>query len=102
MPEEHYDVTLHTPMGKRRGDLLLNLETGEAELEIARYGFISGQHEHSDGTEHVFSGIMRSLLGEEPFTLHVSEKAETLTGYFMTRKGKFTLSGKHMERDTNE
>lgn len=93
-----YDVVLHTPLGVKKGELVLTQVVNDL---IGRIIVLGSDNEIENGTaegnDFSFSGELKTAMGKQAFTCKGNVQYDTLTGEVVTRKAKMKLSGMRKE-----
>lgn len=89
-----YEVSLKTPMGLKKGELIIN----EADGIITGKMVVMGKENEidpgkSDGNNFTFSGKLKTAMGVVPYTCEASVSGETVSGTVKTKKGDMSLTG---------
>ena len=89
-----YEVSLKTPMGLKKGELILNEEdsiiTGNLVVMGKENEINPGK---SDGENFTFSGKLKTAMGVVPYTCEASISGEEISGTVKTKKGDMALTG---------
>ena len=89
-----YEVSLKTPMGLKKGELIIN----EADGIITGKMVVMGKENEidpgkSNGNNFTFSGKLKTAMGVVPYTCEASVSGETVSGTVKTKKGDMSLTG---------
>lgn len=89
-----YEVSLKTPMGLKKGELILS----DAEGIITGKMVVMGKENEidpgkSDGDNLTFSGKLKTAMGVVPYTCEASVSGGTISGTVKTKKGDMSLTG---------
>lgn len=97
MSEEKYKVILKTPMGAKKGELILKNENGILTGSITALGktneLTSGT---TDGKNFQFSGELRTAVGKLAYNCSGKIEGDTITGVAATKKGSMAMSGERI------
>lgn len=95
MVEGIYELILKTPMGAKKGELVLKVDGGSLNGSIIVKGkenpFEGGT---VDGDSFTFSGELNSSVGKMAYDTHGIVDGDTLTGEAKAKKGTLKLNGK--------
>lgn len=95
MVDGSYQVMLKTPMGVKKGELILQSAEGilsGAMIVMGKENQIgSGK---TDGSAFSFSGEIKTAVGKLPYECTGNVTGDELTGIAKTPKGNLSLSGK--------
>ena len=89
-----YEVSLKTPMGLKKGELILS----DAEGLITGKMVVMGKENEidpgkSNGENFTFSGKLKTAMGVVPYTCEASISGEAISGTVKTKKGDMALTG---------
>ena len=89
-----YEVSLKTPMGLKKGELILfdaeGLITGKMVVMGKENEIDPGK---SNGENFTFSGKLKTAMGVVPYTCEASISGEAISGTVKTKKGDMALTG---------
>ena len=89
-----YEVSLKTPMGLKKGELILfdaeGLITGKMVVMGKENEIDPGK---SNGGNFTFSGKLKTAMGVVPYTCEASISGEAISGTVKTKKGDMALTG---------
>lgn len=90
-----YSVSLKTPMGLKKGDLVLATKEGTLTGKMIIMG---KENPITDGTcegdSFHFAGDLKTAVGKLSFTCDGSVSGDTLTAETRSKKGNFQITGK--------
>jgi len=95
MVEGTYNVMLKTPMGVKKGELVLIPEGDVLNGKLV----VMGQENpiepgKTDGTKFSFSGELKTAVGKMSYECAGNVEGDAITGSVKTKKGTLTLTGK--------
>ncbi len=95
MVDGTYNVMLKTPIGVKKGELVLisdgNILNGKMIVLGQENAFIPGK---TDGTAFSFSGELKTAVGKMAYDCSGSVEGDAITGSVKTKKGTLTITGK--------
>lgn len=97
MVDGSYQVKLRTPLGVKKGELVLQ---SQGEVLTGRMTVMGKENEIGpgimDGDSFRFEGKMKTAVGELAYVCSGSVSGNVLTGTAKTKKGDMALSGTRM------
>lgn len=95
MVDGTYSVVLKTPMGAKKGDLVLktegNMLTGSMIVMGKENPIVAGT---VNGDSFTFTGELKTAVGKVPFECSGSVTGDEITGTAKTKKGNLAMTGK--------
>ena len=89
-----YEVSLKTPMGAKKGVLVLDETDGVVTGKMVVMGKENSiDPGHSDGNNFTFSGKLKTAMGVVPYTCEASVSGNAISGTVKTKKGDMALNG---------
>ena len=93
-----YSLILKTPMGARKGELILHTDGGALTGAIVVKGKESPiESGTADGERFAFTGALDTAMGRMDFAASGIVAGDALTGEAKTKKGIMKMNGKRKE-----
>ena len=94
MRNEHYNITLKTPMGSKRGELVLEVKSNGL---IGNLTVMGNNNHFSKGSiineKFVFSGKLSTAVGKIDYAFEGIIDGDSLSGMVKTQKVNMLLTG---------